>query len=106
MTLIAVVTTLPSREDAIALASSLVESHLAACAQIDAIESLYLWQGELRQEPEWRLTLKTTRGRYEAIEAAILARHPYELPAIHALELDRASTAYREWITSMSRDDR
>lgn len=102
MSLIAIVTTLPSRELALQLARSLVERRLVACAQLNAIESLYLWEGQLQQEPEIRLTLKAPESHYLAIEAAILERHPYDLPAIHAQRLERVHEPYGTWITSLS----
>lgn len=101
MSLIAVVTTLPTREQALALGRTLVEQRLVACAQLSAIESLYLWNGMLQQEPEVRLLLKAPEHHYAAIEAAILEQHPYDLPAIHAQRLDRVHGPYGEWITAL-----
>jgi periplasmic divalent cation tolerance protein len=101
MSLIAIVTTLPSREQALALARALVEQQLVACAQLTEIESVYLWDGQLEQSPEIRLTLKAPESHYAAIEAAILERHPYELPAIHAQRLDRVHGSYGEWIMAL-----
>ena len=101
MSLIAVVTTLPTREQALALARTLVEERLVACAQLSAIDSLYLWDGQLQQEPEVRLTLKAPESHYPAIEAIILEQHPYDLPAIHALRLDRVHAPYAEWISAL-----
>jgi periplasmic divalent cation tolerance protein len=103
MTLIAVVTTLPTREQALQLARSLVDRRLVACAQLSAIESIYLWDGRLQHDPEVRLTLKAPESHYEAIEAAILECHPYDLPAIHAHRLDRVQEAYGQWITALGR---
>lgn len=102
MSLIAVFTTLPTREQALELARSLVEQNLVACAQISAIESVYRWQGNVLQEPEYRLMLKACASRHAAIEAAILARHPYELPAIHAQTLERVHEPYGTWIRTES----
>jgi periplasmic divalent cation tolerance protein len=102
MTLIAVVTTLPSREQALQLARALVEQRLVACAQLSAIESLYLWNGQLQQDPEVRLTLKAPESHYAAIEAAILERHPYDLPAIHAHRLEKVHAPYGAWIESLA----
>lgn len=102
MTLIAVITTLPTREQALQLARSLVERRLVACAQLSAIESLYLWDGQLQHDPEVRLTLKAPESHYEAIEAAILECHPYDLPAIHAQRLDRVQDSYGQWITALA----
>lgn len=100
MDLIAVFTSLPSRQQAQQLAASLVESGLVACAQISEIESFYRWEGELQQEPEYRLLLKAPADRYEAIEAAILGTHSYELPAIHAIRIERILPSYAAWIQS------
>jgi periplasmic divalent cation tolerance protein len=95
---IAVVTTLGSRPDAERLARELVERRLAACAQISEIFSVYRWKDAVQQEPEFRLLLKTTDAMYPAIEMAIRALHPYELPAIHAVALAHVFPAYAEWI--------
>lgn len=95
---IAVVTTVASRDQAQAMGRALVEQRLVACAQISAIESIYVWQGALQQEPEFRLLCKTTAQRWPAVEAAIRALHPYEVPAIHACALDQVHAAYGAWI--------
>jgi periplasmic divalent cation tolerance protein len=98
MKLIAVYTTVASRDDARRLARALVERRLAACAQISEIESFYSWQGAMHDEPEWRIVFKTTAERYAAVEAAIRELHPYELPAIHAVPVAQASAPYADWV--------
>lgn len=95
---IAVVTTLASRAEAQAMGRALVEQRLVACAQISAIESIYVWDGALQQEPEFRLLCKTTAQRWPAVEAAIRTLHPYQVPAIHACDLQQVHAAYSEWI--------
>lgn len=96
--LIALFTTVATREDARRIARELVERGLVACAQLSDIESIYRWQGAVHQEPEVRLMLKTTADRYAVVEAAIRALHPYELPAIHAIPVTAASAAYAGWV--------
>jgi periplasmic divalent cation tolerance protein len=103
MTPLLVVTTVGSRADAESLARALVEAGLAACAQITEITSLYRWQGRVQQEPEFRLLFKTVPARYAEVEAAILARHPYTLPAIHAIATTEAHAPYSEWVDEKSR---
>lgn len=95
---IAVVTTLPSLEQAQALARTLVQRRLVACAQIEPIESLYIWDGALQQGPEVRLLLKTVAPLYDRVAEAITALHSYELPAIHAVVLDPIAADYAQWI--------
>jgi periplasmic divalent cation tolerance protein len=98
MSLIAVFTTVGDEEQARRIARELVQRRLAACAQISRIESFYVWQGELCQEGEFRLLLKTTAGNYTATEAAIRELHPYQLPAIHAVALEHVYGPYAQWV--------
>jgi periplasmic divalent cation tolerance protein len=94
-----VVTTVGSREDALRLARALVEMRLAACAQVGEIHSVYRWQGTVHDEPEFRVLFKTRGRLYAEVEAAIRQRHPYELPAIHAIATSHADAAYAAWVT-------
>lgn len=98
MTAIAVVTTVGSKKEARRLALVMVESHLAACAQIEKIESVYAWKGRIEHGNEYRVLFKTTEEHYAAIESAIRDLHSYELPAIHALPFEHISAPYRAWI--------
>jgi len=98
MNTIAVVTTVGSRAEAQAMALALVERRLAACAQIDVIESFYTWDGAVQNAQEFRITFKTTDVSYPEIEAAILALHSYTLPAIHAVPLTPIYGPYAQWI--------
>ena len=95
---LAVVTTVGSRAEAQAMARDLVQRRLAACAQISEIESFYTWQGEVQNDPEHRVLLKTRSTRYAEVEAAIRDMHSYELPAIHAFALAEVYAPYGEWI--------
>ena len=90
-------TTVATHAAAIALARGLVEARLAACAQIGAIESVYCWNGEVREEPEWRVTLKTTPQRKDELVGALRERHGYELPQI-LVTTALASEDYARWV--------
>ncbi|AMA10044.1 divalent-cation tolerance protein CutA [Picosynechococcus sp. PCC 73109] len=92
------VTTVSSRQEAQAIAKQIMDLRLAACIHISEVESFYYWEGQLQQEPEFRLLFKTTAAQYAALEQAIKAHHPYELPAIYAIALDQVETAYGHWI--------
>lgn len=98
MTLLAVFTTLPNVDSARDMARMLVERQLVACAQLEAIESFYSWEGAMQHEPEYRLMLKTTADGYPEVEAAVRERHPYELPAIFAIPVTQAYVPYAEWV--------
>jgi periplasmic divalent cation tolerance protein len=98
MKLLAVYTTVAGLDAARGMARTLVERKLAACAQIEEIESFYAWQGKLENDREFRILFKTTEARWPAVEAAIRELHGYELPAIHALALEQVHAPYGRWI--------
>jgi periplasmic divalent cation tolerance protein len=96
--MIAVITTVSTRDEARTLARSLVEQNLAACAQISEVESFYRWDGALQQHGEFHVLFKTTAARYAAVEAALYSAHPYEVPAIYALPVALSLSAYATWV--------
>ena len=100
MSCIAITTTVGSRDDARRLARALIERHLAACAQLEAIESVYAWQGNVEDEPEVRVVFKTTTARRAAAIAALAELHPYDVPEIHAEVLADVHPPYAEWVAA------
>lgn len=103
--LLVVYTTVSSSKDAETLARIAVEKRLAACVQIEAIQSLYRWNGELQSEPEQRIQFKTTRDMYARLESMIQEVHPYELPVIFAIPVVTASDAYAAWVRESLKAD-
>jgi periplasmic divalent cation tolerance protein len=94
-----VLTTLPDADSAAALAARLVESRLAACVNLLApCTSVYRWEDKIETASEVPLLIKTTAARYAALEAAIRAAHPYELPEIVAVPVERGLPAYLAWV--------
>ena len=94
---LAFVTCPPDHADA--LAAALVESGVAACVNILAgMRSVYRWNGELCRDDEALLLIKHRADRFDALRDAVLARHPYELPEIVAVDLDRGHAPYLDWI--------
>jgi periplasmic divalent cation tolerance protein len=99
--LILVLTTLPERSAAEALARELLDARLAACIHVGAtLRSLYHWHGEIETAEETSLTIKTRATLYAPLEAAILARHPYELPEIIVVPISHGLPAYLQWIAA------
>ena len=99
-----VITNLPDRDSAARLAHMLVEKRLAACINIlSPCRSVYRWKGKIEDTEEFPMLIKTTRERYPALEAAIRAAHPYELPEIVAVPLAGGLPAYLEWVEAETR---
>lgn len=96
-----VLTNLPDEATAQALATALVSERLAACVNILApCRSIYRWRGEIESTPEVPLLIKSTTARYPALEAAIRARHPYELPEIVAVPIAHGLPEYLAWVAT------
>jgi periplasmic divalent cation tolerance protein len=94
-----VITTLPDAATAEGLATALVGGGLAACVNVSApVTSVYRWEDRTERDSEVMLTIKTTRERYAALEAAIVDGHPYELPEIIAVPITGGLSGYLAWI--------
>ncbi|MGH7866362.1 MAG: divalent-cation tolerance protein CutA [Candidatus Dormibacteraceae bacterium] len=98
----AVITTAASKDDAKEIAKTLLEAKLAACIQLLSIDSLYTWKGELAEEAEILLLIKTRSDLYEDLEKAIRAVHKYETPEIIQLPIEHGFSEYLSWIDEVT----
>jgi len=96
-----VFTNVPDRAVAEKLADMLVERRLAACVNILApCRSIYRWKDAVQHDEEHPMLIKTTQERYAALEQALRAGHPYELPEIIAVPIERGLPAYLDWVAA------
>ena len=99
MGILLVITNLPDLDAAEALARTLVEQGVAACVNVLApCRSVYRWQDAVETAVEIPLLIKTSADRYADLEAAIRAGHPYELPEIIAVPIERGLPEYLTWV--------
>lgn len=92
-----VTTTVDSAPAANALAQAAVQARLAACAQVEAIASHYIWQGQLTEGTEWRIAFKTLPAAQAALQTWLAQEHPYDVPQL-LLRGEWANAAYAEWV--------
>lgn len=89
------------RTDARRIAATVVEKKLAACVNIvPHVESLYWWEGEVAQDDETLLVVKTTRTAISRLDELLRAIHPYDNFELIALDVVAGSSAYLAWILS------
>jgi periplasmic divalent cation tolerance protein len=101
MSILLVITNCPDETSANAIALAVVEARLAACVNIlPRVQSVYRWQGAVESASEIPLLIKTTAANYPALENAIRAQHPYEIPEIIALPVERGLPAYLNWVAA------
>ena len=100
-----VLTNLPDADSAGRISRQLVEQRLAACVNILApCTSVYRWHDAIETASEIPLLIKTTLARYPALQAALTAAHPYELPEIVAVPLHEGLPAYLAWVGAETAD--
>ncbi len=93
--------TCPDKDSAKKLAELLVSKNLAACVNIvPGITSVYSWEDKIETAHEQLLLIKTLYTHYQAIETLLRKQHPYEIPEIIALPIERGLPEYLEWMTS------
>ena len=93
-----ILATCPTMDEARKIAKILVEGKLAACVQILPIESVYIWEGEICESGELLLLIKSKAVLFEAIKAAVLAEHSYQVPQIIQLPITEGLPEYLGWI--------
>jgi periplasmic divalent cation tolerance protein len=94
----------PDRESGERIAKALVQERLAACVNlVPGVVSTFRWEGEVKEESELLLIIKTASGRFEAVRAAITMSHPYDTPEIIALPIVEGDTKYMKWLVENSK---
>ena len=96
---IVVVTSVGTQEQALDIAHLLVHRKLAACVNIvPGIRSIFRWKGKIHDDTELLLLAKTTRDKFEAVKKAIQELHSYELPKILAYDTVFGDERFNQWI--------
>jgi periplasmic divalent cation tolerance protein len=97
---IVVLVTCGSASEAKKIARALVERRLAACGNIveAPVRSIYRWKGKVESARERLLILKTSRGRFAALQRVVKELHSYDVPEIIGLSISAGSAEYLKWI--------
>jgi periplasmic divalent cation tolerance protein len=96
---ILVLTAVPEEKKGHEIAEKLLEERLAACVTISsASQSFYWWEGKITKDQEYILFIKTKASAYDKLEARLIELHPYNVPEIIALPIERGSERYLGWL--------
>jgi periplasmic divalent cation tolerance protein len=91
----------PSVDVAKSIAKSTLHARLAACANVfSGVQSLYWWDGELQDDAEAVLLLKTDADHADALAAHVIEVHPYDVPCVAVIAPESVNAAYADWLIS------
>ena len=101
---VVVLSALGAPPDAERIARALVEERLAACVNVvPGVLSIYRWKGNVEQEAELILVIKTLGERVEALKARLVELHPYELPEVVVIPIAGGHAPYLAWLEEQVR---
>lgn len=96
---IVVLITAPSEEEAVKIATALVDEKLAACVNIvPGVRSIYRWEGTVCDEREVLLMVKTKSSIFEKLKDRVRNLHPYTTPEIIATPVTAGLEGYLKWV--------
>lgn len=98
---VVILVTVPNRRVGRKIARHLVSERLAACVNLTGtIQSVYRWKGEVVEDKEFLLVIKSARPLFAEMRAAVGRLHPYETPEIICLPIIEGSEDYLQWISA------
>lgn len=103
MDAIVVYITVPDENEAAIISKTLVEERLAGCINIiKGIRSIYSWKGNIEDEPEILLILKTKKSLFKKLKNRVKEIHSYTVPEIIALPVIDGSEDYLKWLEEVT----
>lgn len=93
-----ILSTFPSEESVVDVASKVVGGGLCACVNFAQIRSIYVWQGKMEDQAEFIALFKTSTTSARKLKAEIARLHPYEVPEIVELKMSDVSKPYFSWL--------
>jgi periplasmic divalent cation tolerance protein len=97
--LVVVLCTVPDAETGASLARTVVDERLAACVNIvPGVRSIYSWKGEIQDDGEVLLLVKTRESLFGALRERLASLHPYDVPEIVALQAASCHGPYLDWV--------
>ncbi|MEQ8249163.1 MAG: divalent-cation tolerance protein CutA [Alphaproteobacteria bacterium] len=95
--------TTKDRAEAVTIGRALVDERLAACANvIDAVASIYRWEGVVQEDTEAILVLKSRAELIAPLTARVRALHSYDCPCVVALPIDGGNPDYLDWVAAQT----
>lgn len=97
-----VMVTAKNKAQAIKIAKGVLEAKVAACVNIiDAIQSMFWWEGKIDSSQEALLIIKTKKSCFQKLVRTVKSLHSYSTPEIIALPIQHGDASYLKWISTL-----
>lgn len=102
--MILILWTCATLEEARRICRELVEKKWVACANIiPHVESIYFWQEKVETGSESKIFFKTTQDRFESVKNYIKEHCSYEVPEVSQIHIDDGNADYFRWVETTLR---
>ncbi len=93
----------PDRDSARAVANTLLDERLIACANIlSEVEALFEWEGQRDNARELAVLFKTDACLLDKAVERLAGIHPYDTPAVLGWQCEAAPVSTREWLAALA----
>ncbi len=93
-----VLITAKDKTEARRVARKLLQKKLAACVNFVPVESMFIWEGEIQEEDEVLMIVKTKIDAFDDLMTTVKITHSYDTPEIIATPVVLGSREYLKWI--------
>jgi periplasmic divalent cation tolerance protein len=93
-----ILSTFPNEESSVSVAKELINKKLCACVNLTKVRSLYNWNNKLEDQEEYLVLFKSTTSTVEELKSNIKRAHPYEVPEIVEIRMNKVSKSYLSWL--------
>jgi periplasmic divalent cation tolerance protein len=94
-----IMSTFPDEKSVLSIAERLINKRLCACVNVTKVRSLYSWNNKLEDHEEYLALFKGTSSTSEELKSNIERAHPYEVPEIVELKMNKVSGSYMSWLS-------
>lgn len=98
-----ILSTFPDEESSISLAKKLINKKLCACINLTKVRSLYNWNNTLEDQEEYLVLFKSTTSTVEELKSNIKRAHPYKVPEIVEIRMNKVSRSYLSWLVESTK---
>ena len=88
------------------ISKTLLEKKLVACSNFFPIKSMYWWKGEIQDDSEFAIILKTRDENFEKVESEVKKLHSYSVPCIVSWKIEKGSKYYLDWLRAETESPR